>query len=717
MTQAGLQFTPLVFVYLVSAVVTLGLTVYAVRRQYTRETATTTTLAFVGIVLSVSVWTVARALELLFVGEAVSRVWLSVVYVGYGGATMSALVFGLAFTGQQRLLTRRNVGLALVVPVLAVGVAATNQVHGLFWTSRGFEPAAERWGSIVVHRRQFEPLFYLYLLYTVTAALAGIYCLLRAAFGSASVYRRQRLALITGSGAALTAGLLFAVGRQPLVPDWLDLSPVGFAVMGLCFGYAVFRHRLLELVPVARDTVIEGMRDGYVVLDSDDRVVDLNRAAREAFGVTRAALGTPVAEALPACAGVVEGHEHDTRAEQNVGLDGDGERRFLTVTVSSLREGERLVGRLLLVQDITERRQVQRRYQALIENSSDMILVVGRDREVTYASPSVETMTGVEPEAVVGENVFALVHPDDRAEFEALFERLLDNAGEKFRYEYRIQSVDGDQLYMQASVWNLLDNPFVEGLVVNARDITERKRNEQELRRTNEQLEEFASVISHDLRNPLNVAHGHLELAQQTPEERHLRKVEDALDRMEAIVDDVLTLAREGESIGETEPVTLESSARTAWGHVETGGARLVVADGATVEADSDRLLRLFENLFRNAVEHAVPEEALARGSATSTGDARDSGQAGAPGGPGLADLTVTVGVDGVLYVEDNGVGIPEAEREEVVETGYTNSRGGTGFGLSIVSQIAEAHGWTVDVTEGREGGARFEFDGVERAE
>ena len=711
MIQGELQFTPLLVLYALSAAVTLGLTAYAVRRRYTGEASTETTLAFVGVVLSVSVWTVARALELLFVGPAVSRFWLAVVYIGYGGATLSALFLGLAFAGERSRLTRRNVAALLVVPVVVVGVAVTNQSHELLWTSQGFVETSGWWGTVEVHRRQFEPLFYAYLLYTVTAALVGIYWLLRAAVGSARAFRRQRVALLVGSAAALTTGLLFALGRQPLVPDWLDLSPVGFAVMAVCFGYAIFRHRLLDLVPVARDNVIEGMRDGYVVLDTDERIVDLNDAAREMFGVTDAVLGAPVAGALPACAGVVEDHDYGGRTETEVELDGDGDRRFLTVAVSTLHEGQRRVGRLLLLQDITDQRRVQRRYQALIENSGDLILVVDRAQRISYASPSVEHIVGVDPEGVVGENAFTFVHPDDRAAFEQLFERLLDEPGEKFRYEYRIQSADGDQLYMEASVWNLLDNPFVEGLVVNAREVTERKQHEHELERANEQLEKFASVISHDLRNPLNVAHGHLELARDSPEQHHLEKVEDALDRMEAIVDDVLTLAREGKSIGETEPVRLASSARAAWSHVETGDARLVVADEATIEADDDRLLQLFENLFRNAVEHAVPGDTLTQSSATAGTDT--AGDVEEP----TAHLAVTVGVDDGLYVEDNGSGIPAGERDEVTEAGYSTGQDGTGFGLSIVVQIAEAHGWTVEITEGTKGGARFEFTGVERAE
>ncbi len=722
-----LQFTPLLVPYVVSAAVTLGLTVYGVRRYRAWTGASETILSFVGIVLSVSIWTVARTGELLFVDPGVSRFWLSMVYVGYGGATMSVLFFGLAFTGRRHLLTQRTVGLLLAVPLVVVGVAATNFQHELLWVSEGFPSESGWWGELVVHRRTFQPPFYAYLTYTVTAGLTGLYYLLRTAFGETTVYRRQRLALVAGTGAALVVGVLFALGRQPLAPDFVDLSPIGFAFTGLCFGYAIFQHRLLDVVPVARDTVIEGMRDGYVVLDRDDRVIDLNDAARDLFDVTGTAVGEPVRQVFPACREVVDEHEHGTRAETDIQLRRGDDRRFLTVTVSSLYDDDRLVGRLLLVQDITDRRRVQRRYQALIENSRDMILVVDRDRTLSYASPSVESITGVEPETIVGQNAFELVHREDREEFEALFEELLGDAGGRFRYEYRVADADGNWLYLEASVWNLLDNPFIEGIVVNAREITERKQREQELERANEQLEEFASVISHDLRNPLNVAQGRLELAREpgADADPHLETVGESLERMEAIIDDVLTLAREGRSIGETEPVSLGGTARAGWGHVETGQARLVVADDVTIEADRDRLLQLFENLFRNAVEHAAPDDTGTPRTRTETDGGDGHALTDDPGGDRTSDgdgddssqLVVTVGFDGRLYVEDNGRGIPESEREEVLDPGYSTRRGGTGFGLSIVTRIAEAHGWEVEITSSSEGGARFEFDGVETVE
>jgi PAS domain S-box-containing protein len=207
---------------------------------------------------------------------------------------------------------------------------------------------------------------------------------------------------------------------------------------------------------------------------------------------------------------------------------------------------------------------------------------------------------------------------------------------------------------------------------------------EEELRRQNERLDQFASVVAHDLRNPLSVAIGFLEIAEETGNAEHFEKVESALDRIERLIEDLLTLARGETTIEDAEEIDLEDITTEAWGYVDTGEATLTVADGVpTVTGDAGRLTQLFENLFRNAVEH------------------------------GGADVTVTVGgLDGDdgFYVEDTGSGIPQERRDEVFKHGVTSSEGGTGFGLSIVADIAKAHGWTVSVIEGTDGGARFEF-------
>jgi len=228
-----------------------------------------------------------------------------------------------------------------------------------------------------------------------------------------------------------------------------------------------------------------------------------------------------------------------------------------------------------------------------------------------------------------------------------------------------------------------LELAFVDLLAGGVRGILERREHQRELQQQNERLDEFASVVSHDLRNPLTIADGYLEVARETGEDTHFEKVATAHGRMESIIEDVLTLARQGRVVGDTRSVSLASTIETAWNAVETIDAELV-ADGdlGAIEADESRLESLFENLFRNAIEH------------------------------GGEDVTVRVGCsEGGFFVADDGPGIPENERESVFEHGHTTSEEGTGFGLSIVATIAEAHGWTISAGESESGGARFEIE------
>ncbi|MFP4625230.1 MAG: ATP-binding protein [Natronomonas sp.] len=213
----------------------------------------------------------------------------------------------------------------------------------------------------------------------------------------------------------------------------------------------------------------------------------------------------------------------------------------------------------------------------------------------------------------------------------------------------------------------------------------ELRENQRELERQNERLEEFTSVVSHDLRNPLTVASGRLELV----EERHdvdgqLTAVGDALKRMDELIEDLLALARQGESVGETEMVEIESVARAAWESVPTDHHQFEVADSTTVDADRSRLRQLFENLFRNAVEHGVVDDRT------------------------LTVRVGTLGDDLGFFVEDDGEGIPPERRDRIFDV--TARSGESGFGLAIVRRIVDAHGWTLEATESDAKGARFEI-------
>jgi PAS domain S-box-containing protein len=337
-----------------------------------------------------------------------------------------------------------------------------------------------------------------------------------------------------------------------------------------------------------------------------------------------------------------------------------------------------------------ELEQLNERFQSFVRHSPDVIVVLSEERTIHYSSPAIEHVLGYDQDELVGEQIIEYVHPDDHSQVEAAFERLEEaDDGTREIFECRIRGADGSWTWIESVASNRTGSVGV-GYLVNAREITARKARERELEQKTERLEEFASIVSHDLQSPLMVADARLDLAMAESDSEHLPPIEDALERMDEIIEATLTLAREGEIVTETERVDLAEAADRWWETVATDDASLQIRpDRLVIEADRERLRRVVENLFSNAVEH------------------------------GGSDVTVwidTLESGKGFCLADDGPGIPEDQGDEIFDPGHSMSPDGTGFGLAIVEEIVEAHEWEIDVTESEAGGARFDITGIELA-
>ena len=293
----------------------------------------------------------------------------------------------------------------------------------------------------------------------------------------------------------------------------------------------------------------------------------------------------------------------------------------------------------------------------------------------------------------VGENYLTLCDgaDDDTATAAAAGIRaVLAGDREEYTLEYPCHSPDERRWFLLRV--NPLEGAESRALVMHV-DVTERREAELRVAARNETLSTVAGVLSHDLRNPLNVALGRADNLARNPDVGPESVAEQAgaitrsLERITDIVEDALVLAGDTDRV-DIDRISLETVARDAWSHVETGEATLHVDADATLLADTSLLTQLFENLFRNSTEHA--------------GEAP----------------TVTVGVtpDG-FFVADDGPGVPAKDRERVFEVGVSTAGGGTGLGLAIVRKVAAAHGWDVALADPGErdgpSGACFEVSGV----
>ncbi|MES3516063.1 MAG: response regulator [Natronomonas sp.] len=326
------------------------------------------------------------------------------------------------------------------------------------------------------------------------------------------------------------------------------------------------------------------------------------------------------------------------------------------------------------------------RYSTVLTALGYPIYVVDETGTFEYVNEAFCELTGYDRETIIGGSP-DLIKSDDGTERanDALRAIVSSTGPETMQFEVDIQTRDGRTVPCRDHMAALPFEDEFRGSVGILRNVSEQQQTRAELIRQNKRLEEFASVISHDLRTPLGEAKTAATLARETGDEAYFEKLDDTHDRIDRMISELLTLAREGETVAVPDSVSVETILSESWDAVSGNRDTLDVATELIVEAEPDRLRRLFENLLRNAIEHTD--------------------------GP----ATVTVGeLDDGFYVADDGPGIPPETREDVFEPGYTTADDGTGFGLAIVNRIAEAHCWTVTVTESDAGGARFEITDVD---
>jgi PAS domain S-box-containing protein len=444
-------------------------------------------------------------------------------------------------------------------------------------------------------------------------------------------------------------------------------------------------------------TIIQNLPMGVLVEDEHREVLLANETFTEQFGVEAppsALVGADCAAALEAALPLFadpEGVRRDVEALLATGTPelrelvemADGrllERSYLP----TLLEGEYL-GHIWLYADVTEAKGHERELRLFKQaiDATDVGIAIAEDTgdRHSYVNDTMLSLLGIDDAVTYLDSSWREHHPVAETErLEGVTTPAL-REGRSVHTETTIRRQDGSEVPASLSL-----TPVGDGqCVVLVRDISERVAREEALESQNARLKEFASVVSHDLRNPIGIVNGWLSLYRETGDETALDRVAEAGERMDLLVEDLLRLARNGQTVDEKRPVSLCETIGDAWSAVETGPAALVCTADSQLLADEHRLEQVFTNLFQNAVEHAGPT------------------------------VTVRVGAtaDG-FYVEDDGPGIPPKDVDSVFDHGYTTSRDGTGYGLAIVRAIAEAHGWALSVGESTDGGARFVVSGVE---
>jgi PAS domain S-box-containing protein len=460
--------------------------------------------------------------------------------------------------------------------------------------------------------------------------------------------------------------------------------------------------------------VFEGTLDALCLADDDGVYTDVNAAAAELFGAPQAELvGRSIDEFATedfdfdaAWATFLE--EGEMRGQFELQRP-DGETRVVEFAANA----DILPGvHLSALRDVTDReadREALNRKTELLsrifETSPVGIALVDRNGTIVDANDRAESILGLERSAlavrtyddpewrIVDEN------DEDLAVEELPVARVVESGEPIFGFEHGITHTDGDRTWLSVNAAPLFDDEGnVEQVITTIEDVTERREYRRLLEQQNERLEEYSATVSHDLRSPLSVASGWVDIAIEEESTDDLEKAKAALQRMESLISDLRALGRYGQTVDGAVDLELAAVAEEAWRNVDTADADLELGDDlGSASGEEPHLLQLFENLFRNAVEHGS--------TSPPSGTQEDAVEHAGP------EVAVRVGsLDRGFFVADDGPGIPPEEREAVFEYGYSTRENGSGLGLAIVEAVADAHGWELTLTDADPHGARFEF-------
>lgn len=634
-------------------------------------------------------------------------IWSQISYMGIGAISPCFLLFALGYSRRYWSAKRQFAVWLFMLPLITLGLALTNGLHGWIWSRITLD--TQRNVAIYEH----GPWFWIAIAYHYVLTVTGIVVLIGTLFRTHQRFRLRLILLTLASLFPIVGNVLYVFNLLPL--RGFDWTPVALALTGLILVWGVYREKMLELVPVARDRLFEHLTDGVLVVDTHDRIVDANSAAQQVLDLVDMPLvGRSLREVLVIWDGLLPvGGRGITTTQVVVGRR---ELRFVEVRAFPLfdRSGGQ-IGRLIVLRDFTEQRRTEEalrdlnatleqvvaartaeierereKSEAILRSVGSPIVLVSRDMTVLYANQAFAALTGYAVEEALGRSVTALGAWPEAPDVQQTI-LVAVKQGRTWRGDIVGRRKSG-QPYEATLTVSAVHASYsdVSGYVLSYLDISERRA----LERARQQ---FIANVSHSFRTPVAAMKLCVYMLQKglTPEkvQEYLKDMAVQVSQLEQLVQDILAVSvlHSGRGGVPHEIVNLAQVAEEAVGRYYAQAKQRNVAlelgalpaEAPLVYGDHTWLVRAVEELVENGVVYTP-----AGGNVRVGIEERKEG----------AERWL------VVTVQDNGPGIPPDEQKQLWEPffrGEVAAPGhvlGTGLGLSIVQQVACMHGGHLSV-------------------
>lgn len=472
------QYTPYALPLVVAAGVSGALSVFAWRR---RPAAGATSFSL--LMFAVAEWALGYALELASDDAHAILFWANVEYLGVVAVPAAWLAFALAYTGRERWLSRRNLVVLAVEPVIILLLTWTDGRHGLM---RGTIRLSSTTGFTTIIATH-GPAFWINVAYSYALLALGtvlISPLFQGLVRPNFLYRGQASMLLVAVAVPWAGNILFVAGLSPF--PGLDLTPFAFTLSGAALASSLLRFRLLDVVPVARDAVIESMGAAVIVLDEQGRILDLNPSAQQTLGLHgRAIIGQPFAQPFAEWPVLVQRCETAREAYTETILNHAATARWFDVHISPLRDRSgHLTGRLVILDDITARvqaeealRDSEERFRKIFQEAPIGMALLDEEERLLQVNQAFCDMLGYGEPELTARTLSAITHPEDMGKHALLTAQALAGAINGYQVELRYLKKNRETLWAELTTTVIRNGGSLYRLAM-IQNIFERKRAE-----------------------------------------------------------------------------------------------------------------------------------------------------------------------------------------------------------------------------------------------
>lgn len=303
--------------------------------------------ALIGLLLGVSHWSGLTIFEALAVGIPAKMFWVVAEYPGVMATPVFFTLFTIDHTRQSEWIPRRYRFLLWVIPIITLVIASTNQEHGWMWSKITL---AQNNNGVVF---EYGVWYWVMSFYIYCLLIIGVAALFRAMIRNPKFYRRQVIFLLFGFLVPVIGKLVYMAGGENA---GLDLTPIYFSLTSAILTWNILRYNLFGILPLARDTLLEVMSDGMLVIDQYDRIVDVNLILKEWFNLQENVIGKNVREVFKAYTHIITNFEKTHRPHMEIQRDG----LRLDVFVTRLRDSNDTdVGRLFILRNVTKQKKME----------------------------------------------------------------------------------------------------------------------------------------------------------------------------------------------------------------------------------------------------------------------------------------------------------------------------------------------------------------------